>query len=151
KEGFTDYLNLYKASLYSYLAYVFSAHFLRLWLNNFFSKPYLEVSQWVSVPGHPAADLLNYEKLLGLEEMGDSQVSIGKLKLRLDLRQLLDGYETVASRRRKQLLDGYYDEDEGYPGVSDRVYQDNRDRRSQTTHQYGQGDNFGGDRIQGNR
>ncbi|MDY6785585.1 MAG: hypothetical protein SW833_24045, partial [Cyanobacteriota bacterium] len=41
KEGFTDYLNLYKASLYSYLAYVFSAHFLRLWLNNFFSKPYL--------------------------------------------------------------------------------------------------------------
>lgn len=40
KEGFTDYLNLYKASLYSYLAYVFSAHFLRLWLNNFFSKPY---------------------------------------------------------------------------------------------------------------
>ncbi|MDY6782123.1 MAG: AAA family ATPase, partial [Cyanobacteriota bacterium] len=41
-EGFTDYLNLYKASLYSYLAYVFSAHFLRLWLNNFFSKPYID-------------------------------------------------------------------------------------------------------------
>ncbi|MDY7014762.1 MAG: COR domain-containing protein, partial [Cyanobacteriota bacterium] len=113
----------------------------------------LEVNQWVPVPGHPDADPLNYEELLGLEEMGESQVAIGKLKLRLDLRQLLDGYETVASRRRKQWRDrdGYYEEDEGYPGVNIHVHQNNLDRRSQTTHQYGRGDNFGGDRIQGDK
>jgi internalin A len=52
----------------------------------------------VPVPGYPDADPLDYEELQGLEEMGESTVRVGKLKLRLDLHQLLDGYEVRENR-----------------------------------------------------
>ena len=58
----------------------------------------LEISQWVPVPGYPDGDPLDYEELQGLEEMGESTVRVGKLKLRLDLHQLLDGYEVRENR-----------------------------------------------------
>ncbi|MEG4631091.1 COR domain-containing protein [Microcoleus sp. AR_TQ3_B6] len=73
----------------------------------------LEISQWVPVPGYPEADPLDYEDLLGLEEMGENTVRVGKLKLKLDLRPLLDGYESIELRRRYQMGDRemgkYYD------------------------------------------
>jgi internalin A len=65
----------------------------------------LEISQWVPVPGYPDADPLDYEELLGLEEMGENTVRVGKLKLKLDLRPLLDGYESIELRRRNQMGD----------------------------------------------
>ncbi|MEG4348160.1 COR domain-containing protein [Microcoleus sp. LAD1_D3] len=65
----------------------------------------LEISQWVPVPGYPDADPLDYDELLGLEEMGENTVRVGKLKLKLDLRQLLDGYESIELRRRNQMGD----------------------------------------------
>ncbi|MEG4083497.1 leucine-rich repeat domain-containing protein [Microcoleus sp. POL10_C6] len=65
----------------------------------------LEISQWVPVPGYPDADPLDYEELLGLEEMGENTVRVGKLKLKLDLRPLLDGYESIKLRRRNQMGD----------------------------------------------
>jgi internalin A len=65
----------------------------------------LEISQWVPVPGYPDADPLDYEELLGLEEMGENTVRVGKLKLKLDLRPLLDGYESIELRRRRQMGD----------------------------------------------
>jgi internalin A len=68
----------------------------------------LEISQWVPVPGYPDADPLDYEELLGLEEMGDTKVSVGKLKLKLDLRPLLDGYEAIELRRSRQRGDEKY-------------------------------------------
>ncbi|MEP6489309.1 leucine-rich repeat domain-containing protein [Microcoleus vaginatus GB2-A3] len=74
----------------------------------------LEISQWVPVPGYPDADPLDYDELLGLEEMGQTEVVIGKLKTRRNLRQLLDGYESIELRRRKQRGDkfsGKEDED----------------------------------------
>ena len=67
----------------------------------------LEVGQWVPVPGHPDADPLDYEELLGLEEMGENTKLVGKLKLRLDLRQLLDGYEAIEVRRKRQMGDKF--------------------------------------------
>ncbi len=63
----------------------------------------LEVGQWVPVPGYPDAEPLDYDELLGLEEMGENTVRVGKLKLKLDLRQLLDGYDAIEVRRRKQM------------------------------------------------
>ncbi|MEG4488813.1 COR domain-containing protein [Microcoleus sp. D2_18a_B4] len=63
----------------------------------------LEISQWVPVPGYPDADPLDYDELLGLEDMGENTVRVGKLKLKLDLRQLLDGYESIELRRRNQM------------------------------------------------
>jgi internalin A len=74
----------------------------------------LEISQWVPVPDYPDADPLDYDELLGLEEMGENTVRVGKLKLKLDLRQLLDGYESIELRRRRQMgdreLGKYYDD-----------------------------------------
>jgi internalin A len=46
--------------------------------------------------------------------MGENTVRVGKLKLKLDLRQLLDGYESIELRRRNQMgdreLGKYYDD-----------------------------------------
>ncbi|MEG4627501.1 COR domain-containing protein [Microcoleus sp. w1-18aA5] len=111
----------------------------------------LEISQWVPVPGYPDADPLDYDELLGLEDMGENTVRVGKLKLKLDLRQLLDGYESIELRRKKQMGgEGNFILEEGYPGINIHVHQNN-DRSSKTTHQNGRGDNFGGDRIQGDK
>jgi internalin A len=68
----------------------------------------LEISQWVPVPGYPDADPLDYEELLGLEEMGETKVRVGKLKKSWDLRPLLDGYESIELRRRRQRGDEKY-------------------------------------------
>ena len=46
---------------------------------------------------HPEI-LLDYEELLGLEEMGEKNVAIGKLRKRIPLRQLLDGIEIQQNR-----------------------------------------------------
>lgn len=59
----------------------------------------LEVSEWVPVPEHPDQPPLNYQELLGLEEMGVTESPIGKLRLKISLRQLLDGYEPFESRQ----------------------------------------------------
>ncbi|MEG4026615.1 leucine-rich repeat domain-containing protein [Microcoleus sp. S13C4] len=67
----------------------------------------LEISQWVPVPDNPDADPLDYEELLGLEEMGETKVRIGKLKKSWDLLPLLDGYESIELRRRKQMGDKF--------------------------------------------
>ncbi|WP_392533729.1 leucine-rich repeat protein [Nostoc sp. C117] len=67
------------------------------------SLPNLEITEWVPVPNHPNHPPLDYQELLGLESMGESTITIGKLKLKLDLRQLLDGYEDIRTRQRQQL------------------------------------------------
>ncbi len=70
------------------------------------SLPNLEITEWVPVPKYPEHPPLDYQELLGLEAMGKSTVSIGKLKLDLDLRQLLDGYEDIRTRQRQQIDKG---------------------------------------------
>ncbi|MEH1942797.1 MAG: leucine-rich repeat domain-containing protein [Nostoc sp.] len=72
--------------------------------------PNLEITEWVPVPKHPNHPPLDYQELLGLESMGESIITIGKLKLKLDLRQLLDGYESVESRRKSQKGDNDLDD-----------------------------------------
>ncbi|MEH2286497.1 leucine-rich repeat domain-containing protein [Nostoc sp.] len=67
------------------------------------SLPNLEITEWVPVPNHPDHPPLDYQELLGLESMGESTITIGKLKLKLDLRQLLDGYEDIRTRQRQQI------------------------------------------------
>ncbi|MEH2429617.1 MAG: COR domain-containing protein, partial [Nostoc sp.] len=69
------------------------------------SLPNLEITEWVPVPNHPKEKPLDYQELLGLESMGESIITIGKLRLKLDLRQLLDGYESLESRQKIQKVD----------------------------------------------
>jgi internalin A len=59
----------------------------------------LEVTEWVPVPGHPDHPPLDYQELLALESMGEETVTIGKLRLRINISQLLDGYSSVEVRR----------------------------------------------------
>lgn len=63
-----------------------------------FANP--EVSEWVPVPGHPNHSPLDYQELLGLEAMGEQDYPIGKLRIKVNLRQLLDGYEPIETRRK---------------------------------------------------
>ncbi|BAY31184.1 leucine-rich-repeat protein [Nostoc carneum NIES-2107] len=73
------------------------------------SLPNLEITEWVPVPDYPNHPPLDYQELLGLEAMGESTVTIGKLNLKLNLRQLLDGYESLESRRKSQKGDNDLD------------------------------------------
>ncbi|MBU7584714.1 MAG: GTP-binding protein, partial [Nostoc sp. TH1S01] len=66
------------------------------------SLPNLEITEWVPVPGYPNHPPLDYQELLGQESMGESTFTIGKLKLKLNLRQLLDGYESLESRQKSK-------------------------------------------------
>ena len=64
----------------------------------------LEVTEWVPVPGHPNHPPLDYQELLGLEAMGERDYPIGKLRIRVNLRQLLDGYESLEARQHQQQM-----------------------------------------------
>jgi internalin A len=68
----------------------------------------LEVDAMVPVPGYPNATPLDYQELLGLEEMGETEKKIGKLKLSINLRQLLDGYDSIESRQNYRSRDEPY-------------------------------------------
>ena len=47
--------------------------------------------------------VLDYQELLGLEEMGETSIAIGKLKQRIPLQQLLDGIEQPSDRRTNRM------------------------------------------------
>ncbi len=83
------------------------------------SLPNLEITEWVPVPNHAKHPPLDYQELLGLESMGESTITIGKLKLKLDLRQLLDGYESLESRRKSQKADNDLDDRTAYEDMRD--------------------------------
>ncbi|MBE9066315.1 GTP-binding protein, partial [Leptolyngbya cf. ectocarpi LEGE 11479] len=104
-----------------------------------FSKP----TEHVPVPEHPEYPPINYKDLLGLEDMGEQYKVIGELKLRLNLRQLLDGYEPPEIRKlkRKEVdLESYSD------GLKISIT-DNHTNIIQR----GEGDNIARDFIQGDQ
>ncbi|MGF1536248.1 MAG: COR domain-containing protein [Elainellaceae cyanobacterium] len=69
----------------------------------------LEVSERVPVPGHPDYPPLDYQDLLGLEKMGEQNKVIGKLGIRVNIRQLLDGYEPAELRQQRYASEKYGD------------------------------------------
>jgi internalin A len=104
--------------------------------------PNLEISEWVPVPNYPKHEPLKYSELLGLEAMGETHKVIGELQIKLDLRQLLDGYEDIRTRQNINI------ERDDSPVTVNVHYSD---RRSKTINQHGEGDNFGGDQVKGNK
>ncbi|MBD2231203.1 COR domain-containing protein [Phormidium tenue] len=74
----------------------------------------LAVTEYVPVPGHPEHRPIEYQELLGLEAMGEKTYPLGTLRIKINLRQLLDGYESVEVRRnvaaRKNSLAGIEDD-----------------------------------------
>jgi internalin A len=78
-------------------------------LRNYFQKihntlPNLEITEWVPVPGYPKYPPLDYQELLGLEKMKVVKYPIGKLNININIPQLLDGYESLESRRESQTV-----------------------------------------------
>ncbi|BAY21081.1 small GTP-binding protein domain-containing protein [Calothrix sp. NIES-2100] len=69
------------------------------------SLPNLEITEWVPVPNHPKHPPLDYQELLGLERMRVVEYPIGKLNININIRQLLDGYESLESRQNIQKVD----------------------------------------------
>lgn len=69
-------------------------------IHSSFANP--EISEWVPVPNHPKHPPLDYQELLGLEAMGEIEYPIGKLRIKVNLRQLLDGYEPLELRQRRR-------------------------------------------------
>jgi internalin A len=62
----------------------------------------LEVSEWVPVPDYPNHPPLDYQELIGLEKMGETELPIGKLGIKVNIRQLLNGYESIESRQKQR-------------------------------------------------
>ena len=75
--------------------------------------PALKPREKVPLIGRPDI-VLDYEELVGLEQMGEVSVAIPKLGTRIPLRELLDGFET-AERRISQRR-GYEGPDVGFDG-----------------------------------
>ncbi|MEH2320988.1 COR domain-containing protein, partial [Nostoc sp.] len=82
-------------------------------------NPNLEITEWVPVPKHPKHPPLDYQELLGLELMNVLEYPIGKLKININIRQLLDGYESLESRRKSQKGDNDLDDRTAYEDMRD--------------------------------
>ncbi|MEA5466636.1 COR domain-containing protein, partial [Leptothoe sp. PORK10 BA2] len=100
-------------------------------------------TEWVPVPEHDDQPPLNYQDLLSLEDMGEQTVIVPKLKLRVNLRQLLDGYEPLEVRQLRQK--GI---DVESSGQNTNIF---IDASRKNLHQHGDGDNFGGDLVEGHK
>ena len=81
--------------------------------------PNLEITEWVPVPNHPNHPPLDYQELLGLESMSIQEYPIGKLKINIKIRELLDGYESLESRRKSHKADNDLDDRTAYEDMRD--------------------------------
>ena len=88
----------------------------------------LDITEWVTIPEHPKIEPLNYQDLLITEDAGESTVFVAKIRQKIDISKLLDGYASKQARQEQVYIEkqiNYY--------------------------QYGQGDNFAGDEVEGNK
>jgi internalin A len=69
-------------------------------IHNSFAR--LEAEEWVSIPGHPGK-VIKYQTLLNAEARGKTTYYDGDSDMDLDVRQLLDGIESEAMRRTRQI------------------------------------------------
>jgi internalin A len=87
----------------------------------------LEITEWVAIPDYPNAEPLNYQDLLIAEDAGEATVFVAKIRQKIDISKLLEGY---ASKQERQ----------------NQVYIENQ---INNYHQHGRGDNIGQDKIEG--
>ncbi len=129
-------------------------------IHNSFSS--LEVTEWVPVPNHPDHPPLDYQEMLGLEAMSVQDYPIGKLGIRVNIRDLLNGYESLEARqqRRREAFgkEGRYEEElmgRDFPGINinikNQLSQGDNQPMSNTINQHGLGDNIAGDKVAGDK
>jgi internalin A len=88
----------------------------------------LDITEWVTIPEHPNIDPLNYQDLLIAEDSGETTVFVPKLRKRIEIDKLLDGYASKQARQEQVYIEKQFN-----------------------YYQYGQGDNFAGDEVEGNK
>lgn len=91
-------------------------------INNNFK---IEIKQMIPVPGFPN-ELVSYQDLLDLEEMGEPEIVIAKLRKRFPVRELLDGVEELGRRMERRESDM---KEKIFPKVSDEETQPTPHRR----------------------
>jgi small GTP-binding protein len=64
----------------------------------------IQIEQKIPVPGFPDV-LVSYQDLLDLEEMGEAEIVIPKLRRKFSVRELLDGVEELSSRIERRERD----------------------------------------------
>ena len=62
----------------------------------------------VPIPGHPEAPPVDYEELIGLLEMDEEYYKDGKFRIKVSIREMLNGIETAEYRERKRHGDNVY-------------------------------------------
>jgi len=67
-------------------------------INDSFEK--LAPQELVPLPGYPG-EFVDYRELIGLEQMGEADITIGKLEKKFSVKQLLDGIEREEERRTR--------------------------------------------------
>ncbi len=88
------------------------------------------VTEHIPLPDHPEI-ILEYQNLLNVEEMGETEYLIPELKKRINLRELLNGIESVETRQERESITKNY--------ITNNYYQ------------YGGGDNVAGDKAMGSK
>ncbi|MEM9946638.1 MAG: COR domain-containing protein, partial [Cyanobacteria bacterium P01_D01_bin.36] len=130
----------------------------------------LEVTERVPVPGYPDHPPLRYKEMLGLEKMNVQDYPIGELGTTVNVRQLLNGYETPEARQQRRYAelgkDGMRLEEHMLDGLkspsgdihlhltqTQNAIQNQGDNKpvSNTVNQYGQGDKYAGDNVHGDK
>jgi internalin A len=89
----------------------------------------LDITEWVTIPEYPDIEPLNHQDLLIAEAEGESTVFVAKIRKKIDISKLLDGYVSKIVREEKVYIE----------------------KQVNNYYQYGQGDNFAGDEVEGNK
>ena len=79
----------------------------------------------MTIPEYPNIEPLNYQDLLIAEDAGESTVFVAKIRQKIDISKLLDGYASKQARQEQVYIE-----------------------KQINYHQYGQGDNFARDKIE---
>jgi internalin A len=88
----------------------------------------LDITEWVTIHEHPKIEPLNYQDLLIAEDVGETTVFVPKLRKRIEIDKLLDGYASKQARQEQVYIEKQFN-----------------------YYQYGKGDNFAGDEVEGNK
>ena len=89
----------------------------------------LDITEWVTIPEHPNIDPLNYQDLLIAEDAGETTVFVPKLRKRIEIDKLLDGYASKQARQEQVYIE----------------------KQVNNYYQYGQGDNIARDKFDGDK
>ncbi len=116
--------------------------------------PGLEVEQKVRIAGHSKVDPIDYQYLLDLEELGEDSFIPPGLKIRVNVKQLLNGIEPEQDRQDRRERRQIVEQQDRNIYITNLNVQENQpvSNPNQTNiNQHGLGDNIAGDKVMGDK